>query len=147
MQEPCGMRGMAQPWAQLVPPGCDVSPSAASLGRDLPMHQLKNQNQPSKENTPKKIPTNPKQKPQPTKTPHQTKKNSNTPPPPTTKQNPPPNKQRKPTKKPQPPQTKNPKPPSKIVGVFGSSAQDATKEGRERVQFLESAKSGNWGRG
>lgn len=65
MQEPCELLGMAQPWAQLVPPG-DVSPSASSLGQDLSRHQLKTKtNQPTNQRkpTPKSQPKPPAKQP------------------------------------------------------------------------------------
>lgn len=54
---------VVQPWAQLVPPGCGVSPSAPSVSRDLLMHQ-KTKPKPTKETplkpTAKKNPHQPK---------------------------------------------------------------------------------------
>lgn len=40
-----------------------------------------------------------------------------------------------------------PKAPSKTDVVLGNSTQDTQEEGKRLVQFLQSAKSGNWGHG
>lgn len=127
MQEPRGMLGMDHPWAQLVPPGCDVQPSASSLGGGLPMHQLRNQSQNQSNNE------NPQKNPKPT-TPWKSQANN----PRSNKDNPQKTQPKKPIKPPFPTNKQNntQPPSSKTTRVLGGSTQDTTEEGREEVSLV-----------